>query len=194
MEGDARSVRAVFASAYSALSEPAARLFRLLGLHPGVHFGGHLAAAVTGLSHGRARRSVDELAAAHLVTEVAAGRYRFHDLMRLFARECAEAEETPAQRRAADERVLEWYLMVAEAANGTLDPARDRVKVTHRHPVAEPPFERTHAAVLAFLDGEHANLAPVVEHAARHGHDDIAWRMAYLLAGYFESAATGPTG
>lgn len=65
MEGDARNVRAVFASAYSALSEPAARLFRLLGLHPGVHFCGHLAAAVTGLSHGRARRSMDELAAAH---------------------------------------------------------------------------------------------------------------------------------
>lgn len=43
--------------------------------------------------------------------------------MRLFARECAEAEETPAQRRAADERVLEWYLLVAETANGTLDPA-----------------------------------------------------------------------
>ena len=187
VEGDARSVRAVFASAYSALSEPAARLFRLLGLHPGPHVGSHLAAAVAGLSHGRARRSVDELAAAHLVTETAAGRYRFHDLVRLFARECAEAEEAPAQRRAAEERALEWYLMVAEAANATLDPARDRVQAVHRHPVAEPPFERTHAAVLSFVDSEHGNLAPVVEHAARHGHDDVAWRMAYLLAGYFES-------
>ena len=187
VEGDARSVRAVFASAYSALSEPAARLFRLLGLNPGRHATTRLAAALTGLSHGRARRSVDELAAAHLVTEVAAGRYQFHDLVRLFARECAEDEESAEQRRVAVERVLEWYLAVAAAANGTLDPARDRVEPVFRHPVAEPPFEPEHGAVLAFLDGEHANLAPLVEYAGRHGHDEIAWQLTYLLAGYFSS-------
>jgi DNA-binding SARP family transcriptional activator/tetratricopeptide (TPR) repeat protein len=187
VDGDARSVRTVFASAYSALSEPAARLFRLLGLHPGVHFTSYLAAALTGLTYGRARRSVDELAAAHLVTEIASGRYRFHDLVRLFARECAEDEEDDEQRAAAVGRIIEWYLSVADAANRTLDPARDRVKPEFRHPPADPPFEPRHGAVLAFLDGEHDNLLPLVEYAARHGHDEVAWQLTYLLAGYFES-------
>ena len=187
VEGDTRSVRAVFASAYHALSEPAARLFRLLGLYPGVHFTSYLAAALTGLSYGRARRSVDELAAAHLITEIASGRYRFHELVRLFARECADDEESAEQRQAAVERIIEWYLSVADAANRTLDPARDRVKPAFRHAVAEPPFDSTHGAVLAFLDGEHGNLSPLVEYAARHGHDEIAWQLTYLLAGYFES-------
>ncbi len=187
VEGGALSVRAVFASAYHALSEPAARLFRLLGLNPGTHFTSYLAAALTGLSYGRARRSVDELAAAHLITEIASGRYRLHDLVRLFAAECADEEESAAQRQAAVERIIEWYLSVADAANRTLDPARDRVKPTFRHPVAEPPFEPRHGAVLAFLDGEHGNLAPLVEYAARNGHDEIAWQLTYLLAGYFES-------
>ena len=187
VEGDLRSVRNVFASAYGALSEPAARLFRLLGLHPGVSFTTYLASVLTGLSHGRARRSVDELAAAHLIAETASGRYRFHDLVRLYARECAEGEESGAQRQEAAERIAEWYLSIADAANRNLDPARDRVKPILRHDVGEPPFEAKPNSTLAFLDGERDNLASIVEFAADTGNDESAWQLAYLLAGYFES-------
>jgi DNA-binding SARP family transcriptional activator len=66
VEGDSRSVRTVFASAYRALSPPAARVFRLLGLHPGPTFTAHLAAAMADLSLAAAQAAVGELAAAHL--------------------------------------------------------------------------------------------------------------------------------
>jgi len=185
--GDSRSVRNVFASAYHALSEPAARLFRLLGLHPGPSFTAHLASAVADLSHGRARRNIDELAATHLVTETDVGRYQIHDLIRLFARERTETEDEAGQRAAAVERILDWYLAAADAANRILDPARDRVVPELHYPLIEVPFAEHPEAVLAFLDAEHANIMAVVAYAESNGHERHAWQLSYLLAGFFES-------
>lgn len=189
VEGDSRSVRNVFASAYHALSEPAARLFRLLGLHPGSGFSTWLAAALTGVSRGRARRAVDELVAAHLIAETDSGRYRFHDLIRLYAQERVRAEEAEPARADGIARILDWYLGVAAAGNRILDPGRDRVVPVLAHPLGEGevPFADTPAAVLAFLDGERANLVPTVQFATRTGRDAAAWQLSYLFAGYFES-------
>jgi DNA-binding SARP family transcriptional activator/tetratricopeptide (TPR) repeat protein len=181
--GDSRSVRTVFASAYNALSEPAARMFRLLGLHPGTSFGTRLAAAVTGLSHGRARRSVDELSAAHLIMEGERGQYRFHDLIRLYASECAKTDEATTDRDAATHRIIDWYLAIADAANRTLDPTRTRITATISNPPAELPFPPESDAVLAFLDGERGNVVPVVA-LASEGHELTACHMTYLLAGF----------
>jgi DNA-binding SARP family transcriptional activator/tetratricopeptide (TPR) repeat protein len=185
--GGSPGLRQVFASAYEALSEPAARLFRLLGLHPGTTFGYQLAAALTGVPSRRARRSVDELAAAQLIIEADGGRYRFHDLIRLYAAECTHALDPPEHRTEATARILDWYLGIAAAANALLDPARDRVRPTFRFPLTERPFPDSHAAALDCLDAERANLLSVVEFAAKHGHDAVAWQLAYLLGGFFES-------
>ncbi|MBB5868760.1 DNA-binding SARP family transcriptional activator/Tfp pilus assembly protein PilF [Allocatelliglobosispora scoriae] len=184
IDGDTRSVRNVLATVHDSLSGSAAALFRLLGLHPGVTFSTHLSAALTGISHGRARRDLDELASAHLITEVHSGRYRMHDLIRIYAVEQA-AETDAADRAAATTRILDWYLAIAHAANRILDPARDRVPAADT--AFEPPFARTPDAVLAFLDREHANLVAVVVHAERHGHLAVTWQLSYLIAGYFES-------
>jgi tetratricopeptide (TPR) repeat protein len=173
----------VFASAYNALSEPAARMFRLLGLHPGTSFGTRLAAAVTGLSHGRARRSVDELSAAHLITETERGQYRFHDLIRLYASERAKTDEATTDRDAATHRIVDWYLAIADAANRTLDPTRTRITATISNPPAELPFPLESDAVLAFLDSERGNVVPVVA-LASEGHELTACHMTYLLAGF----------
>ncbi|GIF63391.1 SARP family transcriptional regulator [Asanoa ishikariensis] len=184
VDGDARSVRTVFASAYQALSDPAARMFRLVGLHPGGTVSSWLAAAIVDDTHGRGRRGVDELAAAHLLNEVAVGRYRFHDLMRRYAVECAADD---SESEAAVGRLLDWYLAVAEAANRVLDRGRDRVVATPLHPPRELPFGADPDEVLAFLDGERDNLVPVAAFALRRGHDRVVWQLSYLFSGYFES-------
>ncbi|MEV6524602.1 BTAD domain-containing putative transcriptional regulator [Longispora sp. NPDC051575] len=185
--GDSRSIRTVFASAYHALTPGAAAAFRLLGLHPGPNFAVGLVAAVTGSPVAAARRATEELAAAHLVTEIASGRFRFHDLIRWYARECALAEEPLAVRGQSEERLLDWYLAVADAANRTLTPGRDRAHVTARHPVPGPPFPARHAETLSFLDGERANLSAVSRHAVERGEDTAAWQLAYLLMGFYYS-------
>jgi DNA-binding SARP family transcriptional activator/Tfp pilus assembly protein PilF len=187
VEGDSRSVRTVFASAYRALRPPPARLFRLLGLHPGPTFTTRLAAALAELPAAGAERTVAELAAAHLVAETGPGRYRFHDLIGLFARQCAAVDEPEPERAAAVARLVDWYLGTAYAANRIIDPGRDRVTPTLRYPVTDPPFGPDHRAALGFLDGERGNLLPVVRYAAEHGHPTAAWQLTYLLTGYYDS-------
>jgi DNA-binding SARP family transcriptional activator len=187
VEGDSRGLRAVFASAYGALSAPAARLFRLLGLQPGTSFTVPLAAAALGVPAAAARAGTAELAAAHLIEDLGAGRYRFHDLIRLYAADRARAEEAEPDRAAAVARILDWYLAVADAVNRTLDPSRDRVVPDSRFGPGEQPFDATPGAALSFVDGEHANLLSTVDFAAQSGYEQVAWQLCYLLAGYFES-------
>ena len=187
VEGDPRTVRAVFMSAYETLSEPAAQLFRRLGLHPGASFSLGLAAALDDRTPKQARRLVDELAASHLVTEIDSGRYRLHDLIQVFARERLAHEETDEQRAAMTVRLLDWYLGVADAANRILDPGRDRVVVTLRHPQFQPPFAAEATAVLSYLDSEYDNIRSVVSFAASHREFMIASQLSYLIAGYFDS-------
>jgi DNA-binding SARP family transcriptional activator len=187
VEGDSRSVRTVFASAYRALSPPAARMFRLLGLHPGPTFAGHLGAAVTASTPANAGRYLDELATAHLVVDLKGGRYRFHDLIRLYAHERAQVDEDATGRDDAVGRIVDWYLAVAEAANQVLDRNRDRVVPTPRYRPPELPFRAEHQDTLAFLDGERDNLTPVVGFAAQHGHPAAAWQLTYLLTGFFDA-------
>ena len=178
--GDSRSIRTVFASAYQALSKPAARMFRRLGRHPGATFTAALASTIAGARSTAAQQALGELVDAHLVADTGGGRYRFHDLIRLYAAERAR----PGEAAGSDERIVEWYLVAADAANRVLDPARDRAGAVAADPPIEVPFppDRDHA--LAFLDAERANLLPVVRHAAERGHDRAAWQLAYLLTGF----------
>jgi hypothetical protein len=81
-------VRAVLSWSYQVLSAPAARLFRLLGVHPGPDID---ALACGALLEGNVRPLLAELTAAHLLEEHEPGRYAFHDLLRVYARECGEA-------------------------------------------------------------------------------------------------------
>jgi DNA-binding SARP family transcriptional activator/tetratricopeptide (TPR) repeat protein len=182
-DGSGRGLRAVFATAYGALTPPVARLFRLLGLQPGISVTASLAAAAAGEPVEVAAAGLRQLAAAHLIEDLGAGRYRFHDLIRLYAADRAAAEEP--DRVAALGRILDWYLAVAAAVNRILDPGRDRV--TPAVTLPELPFEPTPAAALEFLDGEHANLLSAVEYAGQDGYEAVAWQLCYLLAGYFES-------
>ncbi len=92
----AASVRAVFSWSYRQLSAAAARMFRLLGLHPGPDISVPAAASLAGAADGRGpRRRCAELARAHLITEHVPGRYAFHDLLRAYA---AEQARDPRQR------------------------------------------------------------------------------------------------
>jgi DNA-binding SARP family transcriptional activator/Tfp pilus assembly protein PilF len=186
IDGDS-GVRAVFASAYRVLTPPAARVFRLLGLHPGPTFTTHLAAAATALPPAEAARALDELATAHLSVEVTGGRYRFHDLIRVYAAECAQRDEPRAAREEAVARLLDWYLGVADAANRIIDQGRDRVVAAPRYPPQRLPFTADVQQALAFLDSERGNLLPVVRYAAEHGHPTTAWQLTYLLTGFFDS-------
>jgi hypothetical protein len=79
------NLRAVFAASYRSLPAAAAEVFRLLGLVPDPDLSLPAAASLTGLPTGQARGLLGELTGAHLLQEHVAGRYRMHDLVRLYA-------------------------------------------------------------------------------------------------------------
>jgi DNA-binding SARP family transcriptional activator/Tfp pilus assembly protein PilF len=187
VDGDTRSVRTVFASAYRALSPDAARMFRLLGVFPGVSFDAHLAAALADLPLAVADRALAELLRAYLVAEADSGRFRLHDLIQLYAGECARRDEETLSRADAADRLIDWYLGVADVASRLLDRGRDPLELTLRHPLGEVPFRLDHPSTLAFLDAERENLLPVVRFAVEHGRHTGAWQVTYLLTGYFNS-------
>ena len=75
----------MFSWSYTALTVGAARLFRLLGVHPGPDIATFAAASLAGVSAARIRPMLDELARAHLLTEHAPGRFALHDLLYTYA-------------------------------------------------------------------------------------------------------------
>ncbi|WP_406458034.1 winged helix-turn-helix domain-containing protein [Streptomyces sp. NBC_01622] len=181
-DGDANSpLRTAFSVSYRVLAPGARRLFRLLGLFPGAEFTAEASSALLDAPLPQARRLLGALAAAHLIEPVTAGRYRFHDLLREYAQEQAQAEETAADRDAALQRLLVWYLNAARATAGAgLFPELPSSLHSGRHPgmpsaVAPGPW----------LDAERENLLAVINHAAHHGPRPVAWHLTSALFNHF---------
>ncbi|GHJ54052.1 hypothetical protein Nm8I071_33590 [Nonomuraea sp. TT08I-71] len=103
--GDAHAdLERVFSWSYRALSPEAARLFRLLPLHPTGELSTEAAAALGGLSPRAARGLLAELGA-QLLVQPDDGRWRMHGLLRAYAAALGEEHDDPAARAAAVERV-----------------------------------------------------------------------------------------
>ncbi|MEU9557215.1 AfsR/SARP family transcriptional regulator [Streptomyces fumanus] len=178
-------VRAVFSTSYKALSAPAARLFRLLGLHSGPDISAPAAAALAGLTAKEARGPLVELTRAHLLTEHFPGRYTLHDLLRIYATERVEAEETPRERDLAVHRLLSWYLHTADAAYPLITPNRRRIPLERPPASCRPLSFTSHDEAVAWCETERSNLVGAVHQAAAAGLAGIAWRLPAVLWGFF---------
>ncbi|QIJ63265.1 BTAD domain-containing putative transcriptional regulator [Streptomyces sp. JB150] len=108
------AVKATFELGYGQLEPAQARAFRLLGLADGPDISLPAAAAVLDLPVEETEDLLESLVDTSLLESAAPGRYRFHDLVRLYARACAERdEEPPSEREAALSRLLDFYLATA---------------------------------------------------------------------------------
>ncbi|MEU8686980.1 BTAD domain-containing putative transcriptional regulator [Streptomyces sp. NPDC048665] len=108
------AVKATFELGYGQLEPAQARAFRLLGLADGPDISLAAAAAVLDLPAEETEDLLESLVDTSLLESAAPGRYRFHDLVRLYARACAERDEQPpSERDAAMSRLLDFYLATA---------------------------------------------------------------------------------
>ncbi|MFF7858691.1 BTAD domain-containing putative transcriptional regulator [Streptomyces sp. NPDC007904] len=108
------AVKATFELGYGQLEPAQARAFRLLGLADGPDISLAAAAAVLDLPAEDTEDLLESLVDTSLLESAAPGRYRFHDLVRLYARACAERDEQPpTEREAAMSRLLDFYLATA---------------------------------------------------------------------------------
>jgi DNA-binding SARP family transcriptional activator/tetratricopeptide (TPR) repeat protein len=174
-------VRAIFSWSYRRLDGPAARLFRLLGLHPGPDIGAPAAASLADLPADRVRPLLAELTRAHLIEERAPGRYAFHDLLRAYAVEQAQAQDDEADRRAAQRRCLDHYVHTGHRAALALHPHRDPQALAAPAPGVTPEPIDGHAAARAWFADERRVLLSLVTHAERLGHDADVWLFAWVM-------------
>ncbi|MFF4032115.1 BTAD domain-containing putative transcriptional regulator [Streptomyces sviceus] len=141
------AVKATFELGYGQLEPAQARAFRLLGLADGPDISLAAAAAVLNLPVEDTEDLLEALVDTSLLESAAPGRYRFHDLVRLYARACAERDEwPPSEQEAALSRLLDFYLATATAVYAIERPG-DRL-VEHLEEVRYPglAFEDRHTA------------------------------------------------
>jgi DNA-binding SARP family transcriptional activator len=180
------SVRAVFSWSYRLLTGQAARMFRLLGIHPGPDITVPAAASLAAISEPDARRLLRELARAHLITEHVPGRYAFHDLLRAYATEQAHQTDSDTGRREATGRVLDHYLHTAARAAPLLDPPIEPVALASPMPGVAAGQPADDQQALAWFEEEHQVLLAAVSLAAGSGFDSHTWQLSWAMTPFLQ--------
>lgn len=180
----ATDVRGVFFWSYRVLGAAAARLFRLIGLHPGPDLSAPAAASMVGVPVEHARRLLAELSRANLASEHRPGRYSCHDLLRAYAAELPG--DQPQRRQAAAQRLLEHYLHTARTADRLLYAHRDPFTLPPALPGVVPEELADHLAALSWFTAEHGVLLAAIRWAAAIGFDAHAWRLAWTMTTYLD--------
>jgi tetratricopeptide (TPR) repeat protein len=181
------SVRPVFSWSVRQLTSEAARMFRLLGIHPGPDICVPAAASLAGRSEPRAHRLLRELADAHLIAEHVPGRYVFHDLLRAYAAEQACDTDSDTDRREATGRVLDHYLHTAARAARVLDPAKEPVALASLRPGAAAGQPTDLQQALAWFEAEHQVLLAALTLAAGSGFDTHTWQLAWAMKNFLQA-------
>ncbi|GIH02267.1 hypothetical protein Rhe02_03340 [Rhizocola hellebori] len=177
----ATDVRAVLSWSYEALTPAAARLFRLLGLHPGPDTSAAAAASLAAVPLPEARALLGELTRASLLVESVSGRYTFHDLLRAYAAEQAHRLDLDQQRHAATHRLLDHYLHTAHTAVRLLQPARDPITLTPPQLGVIPEHPTDYQQAVEWFTDERPVLLAAVDHAVVIGFDTHTWQLAWTL-------------
>ena len=177
----ATDLRAVFSWSYDRLSDPAARMFRLLGLHPGPDVSAPVAASLAGAPLLQARATLAELTRASLLTEETSGRFTFHDLLRAYAAErAALADDSGNGLEEARLRLLDHYVRTARAGIGRIYPGRLMIELPPVPRGVVPEQFRGYDEVLDWFAAEHQVLRTVLALAADRGFDAYCWKLAWL--------------
>jgi tetratricopeptide (TPR) repeat protein len=174
----ASSVAAAFELSYRRLEQLPARVFRLLPVDPGPDVSTVAAANLADLPVSEVRRVLAGLARAHLIEAApgSVGRWRMHDLLRLYAQKLSDVHASADQRERNRGRLFAYYMDTADTADDhlqTLQAATTSGIFTAREDA------------LTWLDAERANLVAVIKMAADTGRDEIAYRLPIALARYF---------
>ena len=184
--GDAvTNVRAVLSWSYDQLSEPAARMFRLLGVHPGPDISLSAAASLAGMPRAAAGAALRELVRTHMVAEYLPARFTFHDLLRAYAADQAERHDPEPERRAAAHRVLDHYLHTAMAASNRFSPFRSPLQLAGPQPGVLPADVTDKDQAMAWFDAEVPVLLALIAFADASDFDTHAWQIPWTLGPFF---------
>ncbi|PIM73646.1 AfsR family transcriptional regulator [Streptomyces sp. JV178] len=185
---DHGGLRAEFALSYRELPPAAAQMYRRLGLLSLSHFSAWVGAAALGTDLDHAEDLLDVLVDAQLLEvsphgRLGSPRYRFLDLLRLFAWERAHEEDTPAEREAALDRTVATLLVLADTAHqqlsgkGHLPPLPGPGDL----PLATRQIEHILGCPMEWFETERPILIDLVRVCAESGRAFPAWALAARL-------------
>jgi DNA-binding SARP family transcriptional activator/tetratricopeptide (TPR) repeat protein len=184
--GDAATdVRAVLSWSYDQLSPEAARVFRLLGLHPGPEVALPAAASLAGISRAEAGAALRELTRTHMAAEHLPGRFSFHALLRAYAADQADRHDSAAERNAATRRMLDHYLHTAMAATMRFSPHRPPLRLAAPAPGVAPAEMADKDQAMAWFEAEVPVLLALIGFAEVQEFDVYAWQLPWALGPLF---------
>lgn len=180
------SLRAVLSWSYAALTPPQARLFGLLGSAAGPDIGLPAATALAGLPTDEVSAILRALQRQSLIQQHSPGRWRMHDLIRLYADERADRDR-PAERIAGLRRLVDFYLHTTHAVDRLLDRTRLPVgwALAEPAPGVSPHPLPDRAAAQAWLDDEHLCVQAAQQVAQRQGWHVQTWQLAWSLNTFY---------
>ncbi|MGY0234313.1 BTAD domain-containing putative transcriptional regulator [Longispora urticae] len=186
LEHGSLGIRASISLSYEGLAPPAQRLLRRLALLDAPDVAGWVGAALLDTGVEEAEDLLELLVDAQLLEVVGGARYRFHDLIRVFARERALAEESVPEVLG---RAFGAWLGLAESAH--------RREYGGDYTVLHGPAPRWSlpAATMddllvdpvAWFDSERAGLVCAIRQSCAHGWADLAWDLAMTSVTLFEA-------
>ncbi|MEU9041671.1 MULTISPECIES: BTAD domain-containing putative transcriptional regulator [unclassified Kitasatospora] len=179
-------IRAQLQLTYRRLSEPAADLLTALAVHPGGEVDTPTSAALLGTDTATTHRALGELAAHHLLTGTAPGRYGRTDLVRLFSAGLL-AELPERRRRLLRERLADYYLAALQHCGCYLDPGQEDSDSPTHPPQALPPAGDIRTALDWFRAEEPAVHALVG--ATADTDPERAWRLALTSGSLYYGAS-----
>ena len=189
-DGD-RDLTAVFDLSYRNLDATHQRLFRYLGLLPGPDVDAYAAAALADTNPDTATGLLEILVDHSLIMQHTPGRYRMHDLLRLYARTLTDRD--PGSGHPDDsplERLLNYYQHTAIRADDLVTrfpwPALAGPASPH-----EPDLPDADAA-WTWLRAERLNLLAALDHADAHTQPERAIALTAGLATLLRTDGTWP--
>lgn len=184
MEDD-MAVRPALDLSYRSLEPDAARMYRTMGLYPGTRFDSSVAAAAAYVPRAEARRLLGVLTDANLLDDSEGGRYQYHDLTRLHAREMAEQWESGTEQDIVIRRMLDWFLVTVTSAGQTVTPYRHDQPRDVRYPPSEPTRFIDEASALEWLDTELPDVLAAARFAVDQRLPAVAWQLADAMWPFF---------
>jgi DNA-binding SARP family transcriptional activator len=186
------AVRASFQVSFTTLPVSArpggvdpADAFRMLGLWHGPSISSAAAAALFGTTEDLASDALEILVDARLLESTSPDRYKFHDLLRVYASERATADLAEQARDATIGRLLEWYMRAADAAATAVSPHRYNMPLDPGEEGQSPLSFSSVEDAVRWYDSERVNVVTATRQASASRMHEIAWRLPAPLFSMF---------
>lgn len=173
-------ITAVLSCSYQALAEDQARLFVLLGLMPGPDINRGAAAALVGVPPAEVGPVLRALERLSLVQQELPGRWRMHDVVRLYAVNQGEIDLTETERDAALRRLTSYYLHTACVAQYAWIGEHLQLEV---EPLVQGvhPEQLDRAGAMSWFDAERLCLLAAQQLAAERGWYSTAFQIGWWM-------------